>query len=133
MKKMMTVIVFAMLVITGTMLTAKTVTITRQGGGPSGYDKVTETHNVSGGFLGIGAENDHKLICKNPGSAPCDWVEDPITFRVSHADDQIQGGSLSGTYTEVITTPQYGTIRVTVTWNAVSIYNCEIVELQEQL
>jgi hypothetical protein len=76
----------------------KRITITKTGGGTSGYYEISEEHNPDG----------HTLTCTNPGLSACDWVVKPTVvgasdteydadFLLGLAETEINLGNTSGT------------------------------------
>lgn len=101
-------IVAAGLIIASTQtLMSGTISIIRSGGGPNGYNKVTEFHAHGGSH--------HSLICSGVGYDKCEWIRIPkyssgpggssvgIEDLVQFAESRLSKGSTSGSHTANLT------------------------------
>jgi hypothetical protein len=89
---------------------------TQQNKGSNGYKTVDQIDNTTTG--------EHLLRCKDPGNIECKWdpvPPGPIEGLFDYADDQIESGVLSGSYTETDDTTRYE-----LTWNATDPNNINV-------
>lgn len=103
------------------MATAKSITVSRTNGGTNGYYSVNENHDSGGLF----SEETHTLTCADPGNSSCTWSIPPGSLLVGHAEGEIAGGKLTGTFES-----DFGNIHASVTWSATDPQNVNIVETQ---
>ncbi len=92
------------------------IVVEKEGGGPTGYDKVTEVHD----------EDYHYLGCEDEGWESCTWSVLPEAHPgfpelIDYAEGQIAEGNLEGTYSA-----EYDGVTCYVQWKATDIYNLRI-------
>lgn len=93
------IIYFILISIILTTTASAFISVTKQSGGKNGYDLVSEVHR----------NNDHYLNCSGIGYAKCEWTVKPQYIGPNsvapwedleqYANDQVELGNLTGTYT----------------------------------
>ena len=88
------IVSFVVLVFVSMSLYAKTITITRSGGGPDGFADVRENHSKTAWPFGIGDVS--TLDCTGAGYTVCEWMYPPRISAIPQVEDEIDAGNYSG-------------------------------------
>ncbi len=86
------IVSFVVLVFVSMSLYAKTITITRSGGGPNGFLNVNETHEDNPWPLADAST----LDCTGSGYSACEWMYPPKISAIPQVEDEIDAGNYSG-------------------------------------